>query len=414
MTGQLLKNAKRASSSLALLSADKTNEVLLDIALLCDQRHTELLAENAKDLALMDKDSPLYDRLKLTDERLEDISAQIRKLAELPSPLNIELSHEIRPNGLDVSRITVPFGVIGIIYEARPNVTFDVSAICLKSGNACVLKGSRNAENSNAAIVNIIHEALRKNGVSPEAVALLPSSHEATAELLQAREYVDLIIPRGGRSLIDFVRKNATVNVIETGAGTCHVYFDEFGDLKKGSDIVFNAKTRRVSVCNALDCLIVNEKRLSDLPELCGRMSQKGVAVYADEKAYGALKGKYPENLLRHAEAGNFGKEYLDYAMSVKTVESFGSAMDHIRAYGSGHSEAIVTESKELGERFLSEVDAACVYLNAPTSFSDGAQLGLGAEIGISTQKLHARGPMGLRELTTYKWLVRGNGQVRP
>lgn len=414
MIEKLLENTRQASQKLRLQSSNIIDSVLLDIAALCDANHSALLAENAKDLAEMSADNPLYDRLKLTDERLEDISAQIRKLVELPSPLNVVISQETRPNGLDVSRVSVPFGVIGIIYEARPNVTFDVSAICLKSGNACVLKGSRNAENSNKAIVEIIHEALRKNNIPQYAVTLLPSSHEATAELLRANGLVDLIIPRGGRNLIDFVRTNATVNVIETGAGTCHVYFDKYGDLKKGTDIVFNAKTRRVSVCNALDCLIIDKDRLNDLPALCERMASKSVDIYADEPAYEALEKKYPEKLLHRAAPENYGKEYLDYAMAIKTAKGFDDAIEHIEKYGSGHSEAIVTEDKSRGELFLSAVDSACVYLNAPTSFSDGAQLGLGAEIGISTQKLHARGPMGLRELTTYKWIIKGNGQVRP
>lgn len=414
MIEKLLENTRQASQKLRMQSPNRIDSVLLDIAALCDANHAALLAENAKDLAEMDADNPLYDRLKLTEERLEDISAQIRKLVELPSPLNVVISQEIRPNGLDVSRVSVPFGVIGIIYEARPNVTFDVSAICLKSGNACVLKGSRNAENSNKAIVEIVHEALRKNNIPAEAVTLLPSSHEATGELLRANGLVDLIIPRGGRSLIDFVRKNATVNVIETGAGTCHVYFDKYGDQKKGADIVLNAKTRRVSVCNALDCLIIAKERLADLPALCKKMASKNVDIYADEPAYEALAEEYPTELLHHAAPENYGKEYLDYAMAIKTADGLDNAIEHIMNYGSGHSEAIVTEDKSRGDYFLSAVDSACVYLNAPTSFSDGGQLGLGAEIGISTQKLHARGPMGLRELTTYKWIIRGNGQTRP
>lgn len=414
MTEDILIKTKEASDKLKLTPPELTDKVLLDIAQLCDESHEWLLEENRKDLEAMEPENPLYDRLKLTDARLSDISSQIRKLVELPSPLGVEISHEIRPNGLDISRVSVPFGVIGIIYEARPNVTFDVSAICLKSGNACVLKGSKSAVASNEAIVALIHKALVKNGMPEAAVSLLPATHEATGELLTARKYVDLIIPRGGKGLIDFVRENATVNVIETGAGTCHVYFDSEGDAQKGAAIIDNAKTRRVSVCNALDCLIIDRSRLSDLFRLCKQMSGKGVALYADEESFEALSGKYPENLLHHAAEENYGKEYLDYAMSIKTVEGMEQAIEHIRKYGSGHSEAIVTESEERGNRFLAAVDAACVYLNAPTSFSDGGQFGLGAEIGISTQKLHARGPMGLRELTTYKWIIRGNGQTRP
>lgn len=414
MIAELLEKAKNASEQLKMLSPDVINKILLDIADLCDSNQSFLLKENEKDLALMDKKNPLYDRLELTNKRLDDISSQIRKLVELPSPLNRVLSREVRPNGLDISKISVPFGVIGIIYEARPNVTFDVSAICLKSGNVCVLKGSHNADNSNQAIVSLIHEALEKNGVLANAVTLLPSSHEVTAELLKAEKYVDLIIPRGGRGLIDYVRHNATVNVIETGAGTCHIYMDKYGDKNKAAAIIYNAKTRRVSVCNALDCLLIDESRLRDLADLCKPMEDKDVVIYADEQAYHALKGKYNDSLLHHVASDSYGKEYLDYAMSVKTVNGVEEAVEHIRLYGSGHSESIITEDKNRGDFFLSAVDAACVYLNAPTSFSDGAQFGLGAEIGISTQKLHARGPMGLEELTTYKWVIRGDGQIRP
>ncbi len=414
MIAKLLERAKCASEQLKMLSSDKINKALLDIADLCDSNHETLLAENRKDLSLMEHDNPLFDRLKLTDERLEGISSQIRKLVELPSPLNRVLSHEVRPNGLDISRISVPFGVIGIIYEARPNVTFDVSAICLKSGNVSVLKGSHNADYSNKAIVALIHEALKKNGAPMDAVTLLPASHEATKEMLKAEESIDLIIPRGGRNLIDFVRHNATVNVIETGAGTCHIYMDEYGDKEKAAAIICNAKTRRVSVCNALDCLLIDKSRLADLRYLCKPLEEKGVSVYADEQAYDALNGVYDKSLLYHATEECYGKEFLDYAMAVKTVSGVEEAVSHIRCYGSGHSEAIITENKERGDYFLSSVDAACVYLNAPTSFSDGGEFGLGAEIGISTQKLHARGPMGLEALTTYKWIVRGEGQIRP
>ena len=414
MIEELFERAKCASGQLKMLSSDKINQILLDIADLCDSNHEVLLAENKRDLSLMEYGCPLFDRLKLTDERLEGISSQIRKLVELPSPLNRVLSHDVRPNGLDISRVSVPFGVIGIIYEARPNVTFDVSAICLKSGNACVLKGSHNADCSNKAIVALIHEALKKNGISADAVILLPASREATEEMLKAEKYIDLIIPRGGRNLIDFVRHNATVNVIETGAGTCHIYMDEYGDKEKATAIICNAKTRRVSVCNALDCLLIDKSRLSDLGSLCKPLETKGVSVYADGQAYGALNGVYDKPLLYHATEDCYGKEFLDYAMAIKTVNGVEEAVEHIRRYGSGHSEAIITENKERGDYFLSSVDAACVYLNAPTSFSDGGEFGLGAEIGISTQKLHARGPMGLEELTTYKWIIRGDGQIRP
>jgi glutamate-5-semialdehyde dehydrogenase len=323
------------------------------------------------------------------------------------------LKHYTLPNGLDLSRISVPFGVIGIIYEARPNVTFDVAALCLKSGNACVLKGGKDADNSNHAIVKLIKAILQQNGINPNAVTLLPATHEATTEMLHANGYIDLVIPRGSSRLIQYVRENATIPVIETGAGICHCYFDESGDLVKGKAIVNNAKTRRVSVCNALDCLIVHAERLPDLPALCAPLADSNVTIYADEPAYALLEGNYPSTLLCRATDESFGTEFLDYKMAVKTVSTFDEALAHIRRYSSRHSESIVTEDAERAEQFIRQVDAACVYTNAPTSFTDGAQFGLGAEIGISTQKLHARGPMALEEITTYKWVIRGNGQVR-
>lgn len=412
---QIFENAReRGAVGMALAESEKVSAALREMADLAEERKQELLEANAADLAEMDPANPLYDRLKLTETRIAGIAAQARAVAAQTSPVGEVIAHEVRPNGLDVSRVRVPFGVIGIIYEARPNVTFDVAAICLKAGNACLLKGSHSADNSNRAAVALIHKALERHGLPREAVQLLPSTHEAAETMLKAREYVDLIIPRGGRKLIDYVRNNATVNVIETGAGTCHVFFDKYGDLKKGIDIVNNAKTRRVSVCNTLDCLIVDSSRLGDLPALCERLAESRVKIYADTPAYSALEGRYPVELLLRADADSYGHEFLAYAMAIKTVPGITEALEHIRKYGSGHSEAIVTENNANARRFLAEVDAACVYLNAPTSFSDGGELGLGAEIGISTQKLHARGPMGVRELTTYKWVIRGNGQIRP
>ena len=410
---QTFKSAKDASRSMLSVSDSVINEVLLAIAEEIKTSCNDLLKENEKDLALSNAADPMYDRLKLTPARLEDIASGLKNLVELPSPLQRVISHEVRPNGLDVQRVSVPFGVVGIVYEARPNVTFDVAALCLKSGNACLLKGSRSADNSNKAIVSLIHRVLRSFGVNENVVTLLPPTHEAVNEMLHAEGMVDVVIPRGGSNLIKFVRNNASVPVIETGAGTCHIYFDEYGDAEKGAAIINNAKTRRVSVCNALDCLVINEKRLADLPALCGNMSASKVIVYADKPAFAALEGSYPADLLKHASADSFGKEFLGYEMAVRTVSTFSEALEHIKEFGSGHSECIVTENNELGELFIREVDAACVYENASISFSDGMQLGLGAEIGISTQKLHARGPMGLEELTTYKWLIRGNGQIR-
>ena len=409
----LFQQAQDASIELAQIDDSRINKVLCDIADAILANTDNILAANAKDLALMSPDNPLYDRLKLTTERLEGIAFDTRHVAALPSPLGRILKHYTLPNGLDMSRISVPFGVIGIIYEARPNVTFDVAALCLKSGNACVLKGGKDADNSNQAIVKLIKVILQQNGINPNSVTLLPATHEATTEMLHANGYIDLVIPRGSSRLIQYVRENATVPVIETGAGICHCYFDEYGDLEKGKAIVNNAKTRRVSVCNALDCLIMNAERLPDLPALCAPLADSKVIIYADEPAYTLLEGNYPAPLLCHADTDSFGTEFLDYKMAIKTVNSFNEALAHIRHYSSRHSESIVTENTERAEQFIRQVDAACVYTNAPTSFTDGAQFGLGAEIGISTQKLHARGPMALEEITTYKWVIRGNGQVR-
>lgn len=402
-----------ASHELLALGDQKINDILLAVADATLANTDYILQENRKDLERMDPANPKYDRLKLTPERLADIAADTRKVASLPSPLGRVLKQNVLPNGLRLRRVSVPFGVIGIIYEARPNVSFDVSALCLKSGNACILKGGSDADCSNRAIVSVIHQVLERFGVNPHVVELLPATREATAELLHAEGYVDLIIPRGSSSLIRFVRQNASIPVIETGAGICHTYFDRYGDLKKGAPIVLNAKTRRVSVCNALDCLIIDSSRLADLPALCLPMVPSSVIIYADPRAYAALQDSYPAELLKPAGPEDFGTEFLDYKMAVKTVDSIYEALEHIRRYGSKHSECIVTESAEHAERFCRDVDAACVYVNAPTSFTDGAQFGLGAEIGISTQKLHARGPMALEEITTYKWIIEGEGQIR-
>ena len=377
------------------------------------ERKDEILSANAADLERMDSGSPLYDRLKLTEKRLDDIASDMRHVADLPSPLGRILMERTLPNGLCLRRVSVPFGVIGMIYEARPNVSFDVFSLCFKSGNACLLKGGKDADCSNRAIVALIHDVLKDNGINPDVVSLMPATHEATAALLSAVGYVDLCIPRGGKSLISFVRDTAKVPVIETGAGVVNTYFDEFGDVEMGRNIINNAKTRRVSVCNALDCLIVHESRLSDLRALCEPLAGSNVVIYADEKAYAALTEGYPTELLRHASADSFGTEFMDYAMAVKTVSSLDEALCHIATYGSGHSECIITADEERAKEFQTMVDAACVYWNAPTSFTDGAQFGLGAEIGISTQKLGPRGPMGLEEITTYKWLIDGCGQIR-
>lgn len=410
---ELLKGAKHASRTLLTLTDEEIDSTLRDIADALLSESARILAANASDMERMDVANPMRDRLALSQSRLEGIASDLRHVAELASPLHHTLEARTLPNGLKLDKVAVPFGVIGVIYEARPNVTVDVTGLCLKSGNAVVLKGGHDAECSNLAIVEVIHSVLSRHGIDTGAVTLLPSDREATARLLRARGMVDLLIPRGSKSLIDYVRDNARIPVIETGAGVCHAYFHADGDVVKGEKIVTNAKTRRVSVCNALDTLIVDGSRLGDLSALCAGVKAKNVTIYADSEAYAALKGQYADELLKEADADCFGREFLDYKMSVKTVGNLDEALEHISRYGSGHSDSIVTEKSEAADRFLTMVDSACVYHNAPTSFTDGAQFGLGAEIGISTQKLHARGPMALRELTTYKWLIRGNAQTR-
>lgn len=402
-------DTKEASYSLALLPDERKNEILNILADRIIEEKDALLLANAKDLERMERENPLYDRLLLTEKRLEDIAADMRHVALLPSPLNKVTNERTLENGLYIRRISVPFGVIGVIYEARPNVSFDVFSLCFKSGNACVLKGGHDAENSNAEIVSLIKKVLSENGVNTDVVNLLPATHEATAEMLNAVGYIDLCIPRGGKKLIQFVRNNARIPVIETGAGVVHIYFDKDGDLEKGRAIINNAKTRRVSVCNALDCLIIHSSRLNDLKELASPMMGI-VEPYADSRAAAYLN---VATLCDDEDESVFGMEWMDYKIGVKTVDSLEEALAHIRKYSSGHSEGIITENPETAEIFQKNVDAACVYVNAPTSFTDGAQFGLGAEIGISTQKLGPRGPMALEEMTTYKWLINGNGQIR-
>lgn len=409
---ETFEKVKRASKSLALLSDEQRNVILNAVADAIISNKVRILKANAEDLAKMSKENPLYDRLQLTDARLEGIASDMRNVATLPTPLGHITKQKTLPNGLRLCRVSVPFGVIGMIYEARPNVTFDVFSLCFKSGNACILKGGKDADESNREEVALIHEILEKYGVSKDVVALLPATHEATGEMLNAVGYVDLCIPRGGRKLIDFVRDTARIPVIETGAGVVNTYFDKEGDLEMGKAIVNNAKTRRVSVCNALDCLLIHEDRLNDLPALCEKMAEKHVIIYADTQAFAALDGKY--SYLEHATEDSFGTEFMDYKLAIKTVASLEEALKHIDENGSGHSEAIVTMNEQTARKFQAHVDAACVYWNAPTSFTDGAQFGLGAEIGISTQKLGPRGPMALEEICTYKWLIEGEGQTRP
>ena len=411
---ELFVKTKKASKSLALLSDQQRNEILLAVADAIIDQQERILKANAEDLAKMDKSNPLYDRLQLTESRLEGIASDMRNVSTLPTPLGQITKQKTLPNGLRLHRVSVPFGVIGMIYEARPNVTFDVFSLCFKSGNACVLKGGSDADLSNQASVELIHEVLEQFGINPDVITLLPATHEATGEMLNAVGYIDLCIPRGGRRLIDFVRNTARIPVIETGAGVVNTYFDAEGDLEMGKAIICNAKTRRVSVCNALDCLIIHESRLGDLTELVKPLLDHKVVLYADRPAYQLLVGQYPDILLKPATEESFGTEFMDYKMAIRTVASLDEALAHIDQHGSGHSEAIITQNEDIARRFQQHVDAACVYWNAPTSFTDGAQFGLGAEIGISTQKLGPRGPMALEEITTYKWIIEGEGQTRP
>lgn len=408
---KIFKKAAAAGRRLSLITPAQRDALLLALADRLENRAEDLLEANAADLAAMSEDSPMYDRLKLTPERIAGIAADMRAVASLPSPLDIELERCERPNGMVIRKVSVPFGVIGVIYEARPNVTFDVFSLCFKAGSAVVLKGGHEAAGTNAVAVAMIIDALAEAGLPEDAVTLLPNDRETVAAMLGAVGYIDVIIPRGSRRLIDFVRDNAKVPVIETGAGVCHTYFHSSGDIATGRDIIYNAKTRRVSVCNALDCLIIDRSRLDILPTLCDRLAEKDVEIYADEESYAALEGVYPR--LSHACDGDFGREWLDYKMSVKTVADISEAFDFIAAHSSRHSECIIAENPEAKDLFFKNVDAACVYANVSTAFTDGAQFGMGAEIGISTQKLHARGPMALREITTYKYLITGSGQTR-
>jgi glutamate-5-semialdehyde dehydrogenase len=395
------------------IPADTIIAVLKDLAEAAIAQTDHLLSENQKDLDRMNTSDPKYDRLKLTAARIQDIAKDMVNVAGLPNPLGHILSEQTMPNGLEIKKISVPLGIVGVIYEARPNVTFDVFTLCFKTGNVCVLKGGSDAEYSNKAIIGIIHSVLAKHQINKNVAILLPPEREATEALLNATGYIDVLIPRGSQQLIDRVRQQSKVPVIETGAGIVHTYFDETADLQKGSEIICNAKTRRVSVCNALDCLIIHESRLYDLPKIAKPLAEKAVEIYADHDAYAALQGHFPNELLHKAQPEHFGTEFLSLKMAIKTVNGLSEALDHIARHSSKHSEAIITEDTANATVFLNKVDAAAVYVNASTAFTDGAQFGLGAEIGISTQKLHARGPMGLQELTSYKWLVKGNGQVR-
>ncbi len=411
-TEQLYK-IKEASRTMCLLSSETINNVLGDLAKSLREETEQILEANKRDLDLMSEYDPKYDRLLLSEERITGIAEDIDNTVKLTSPLGKILSMKTLENGLIIKKVSVPLGTVGVIYEARPNVTLDVFALCFKSGNACVLKGGSDAENSNKVLVELIKKTLIKNEINPDIIQLLPSHREAATELMNAIGFVDVLIPRGSQNLINTVRQNSKVPVIETGAGIVHTYFDKDGDLEKAKQIVYNAKTRRVSVCNALDCLIVHKDRLSDLSALVNKLQDKKVEIFADQEAYDAIKYTYPNTLLKLANESSFGNEFLSHKMSIKTAQNFQEATDHIYRYSSKHSEAIISKNCKTISDFFSVVDAAAIYSNTSTAFTDGAQFGLGAEIGISTQKLHARGPMALEELCSYKWLITGDGQIR-
>lgn len=407
------QQVKQATRSAVRLTTQQINQVLEALADALDHQQDLILQENRKDLDRMNSQDPKYDRLQLTQERLAGIAQDIRQVARLPSPLHRVLEEKTTPQGLHLKKVTVPLGVVGMIYEARPNVTLEVFSLCLKAGNGCILKGGSDAVFSNQALVSVIHEVLKAQGLDTHLVYLMPADREATEQMLRAVDVIDVLIPRGSRQLIDFVRKHALVPVIETGAGIVHTYFDVSGDLDKGRRIIFNAKTRRVSVCNALDCLLVHQARLQELPLLVEKLAGAQVTLYADARSYAALQHHYPTGLLQEARAEHYGTEFLDYKMAVKTVNALDDVLDHMAHYSSKHSEAIVAEDPQIIDLFMQSVDAAAVYANTSTAFTDGAQFGMGAEIGISTQKLHARGPMALPELTSYKWLVSSEGLIR-
>ena len=411
----MLDDARMASYALLDITEDQVNLVLKSLADALEENSSDIIDSNKDDLERMDPTDSRYDRLMLNEERIKGIANDTRNVAALPSPIGKTLSETVRPNGMTIRKVRVPFGVIGVIYEARPNVTIDVFSLCFKAGSAVILKGGKEAADTNAKEVEIIHQVLRDAGLPEALCTLLPNDHEATAEMLSAVGKVDLVIPRGSRRLIDFVRETARVPVIETGAGVCHTYVDKDADLEKAAAIIHNGKCRRVSVCNALDCLVLHHLHLADLPMLCEPLAANDpqVEILADDRAFVALEGKYPAEKLQHALPEHFGMETLSHRLVIRTVDSADEAIDFIQSHTSHHSESIVSEDEAVRNRFVRLIDAACVYQNLPTSWTDGAQFGFGAEIGISTQKLHARGPMALPEITTYKYIVVGDGQIR-
>ena len=413
MLNTLGKNARNAEVLVRNLSANEKNEVLLKVAEALTENADTLTAANALDVENGRKNNmpeALVDRLLLTGDRIRGMAEGLRQVAALEDPVGEVLGMKKRPNGLMIGQKRVPLGVIGIIYEARPNVTADAFARCFKSGNVVILKGGSDAIHSNEAIVKCIREVLREQGITEDAIQLITdTSRETTAEFMKMNQYVDVLIPRGGRGLIKAVVENSTIPVIETGTGNCHIYVDETADLQMAADIIMNAKTQRVGVCNACESVLVHKKVKDEfLPVLARRLQEKQVEIRADEAACELIPGAV------HATEEDWGREYLDYILSLKVVSSVEEAISHINQYNTGHSEAIITNNYEHAQKFLDQVDAAAVYVNASTRFTDGFEFGFGAEIGISTQKLHARGPMGLLALTTTKYIIYGNGQIRP
>lgn len=410
----LLEKTHAASAEVRRLNDAQKKRILNRLAEILVENTEQIIAENQKDLISMDLADPKYDRLKLTELRIQDLAISLREIAELSDPSGQIILERELDNGLIIKRITVPMGVIGVIYEARPNVTVDVTALCLRSGNAVVLRGGSDAFATNSFLVNLIHKVLREFGVNTNCITLLPPDRELVKELLTATRYVDLIIPRGSESLIQFVRKHSLVPTIETGAGVCHTYVETTADLQKAVDIVINAKVSRPSVCNSLDTIVVDEAIAKTfLPMLKVGFLKWNVEIFADEISHKIISEiDYPH--LQKASQDDFGREFLDYKCSVKVVAGFTEAIEHINKYSSRHSEAIISKNQEYCDRFIQEIDAAAVYTNASTRFTDGGQFGLGAEIGISTQKLHARGPFALEKLVTEKWIVTGDGQIRP
>jgi len=410
---QGLAKTREAARDLARFDDKKICCVLESLAEHTITAEDQILQANRSDLSRMPESDPKYDRLLLSSQRLADIAHDLRCVAALPPPVGEILEERTLENGLELRKVRVPMGVIAVIFESRPNVTFDVFALCLKTLNACVLKGSSDAHDTNQVIVGIMHQVLMEHGINPDVVFLAPPQREYLPGILQAVDAIDLAIPRGSKGLIDFVRDNSRVPVIETGAGIVHTYVDASADLAMAKAIITNAKTRRVSVCNALDTLILHRDLIPALPVLMQSMGEDhGIEVFADDEAFNNLDGQYAGNLW-HAQEEHFGTEFLSLRMSIRTVSGLDEALEHIHRYSSKHSEAVVAEDPQIIERFLNLVDAAAVYANTSPAFTDGGQFGMGAEIGISTQKLHARGPMALPELTSYKWVVRGAGQTR-